>query len=95
MLISKVLQYKLIKKIGNYNFSVDQILKFITLSQLVCTNAYICFVLPTFWTQKYLQVKKYSIQKLFRISNLQLLYIVQFENQGTSTKMLKISKSKA
>ena len=82
----------MIKKFGNYNFIVEQILKFKTLSQLVRTNAYVRSFLPIIW--KRLQIKKCT-KNCSKFKNLQLHYIVQFQIQSASTKMPKISKPKA
>ena len=51
----KLFNIKFDKKFNNHNFIVEKILKFKTLSQLVCTNAYIGSVLHTIWKPKHLQ----------------------------------------
>jgi hypothetical protein len=72
----------LIKKFKNYNFIIEHFLKFKTFSQCICINVYMRSVAPTIWTPKRFQIKKCSIQKLFKISKLQLYYRVKFQIQS-------------
>jgi len=63
----KLLNIEFDQEFKNYNFIIEQILKFKMLSQFICTNACIRPVVPTIWTTKYLQFKKWWIQKLLTI----------------------------
>jgi hypothetical protein len=93
----------LIKNSKNYNFIIEQILKFKTLSQCVCINVYMQSVVPTIWTPNVFRLKSVEYESCLEFQNLQLrIHCTCNLDTKTSlrqksfeyTKLLKISKSK-